>query len=86
MRQCDIDTREILGTGAATVLAHWHEYEADLGRLVKFIHDRIYSEKRVNGWTLEHNNRMSLERIVAFHCPELFNPSEIRRALETLGK
>ena len=86
MRQCEADTRDILGKPAANALAHWQQYETDLDRLVKFIHDRIYSDKRANGWTLEQNNRLSLERIVAFHCTELFSPSEIRHARETLGK
>jgi hypothetical protein len=86
MSQCEADTRAVIGTSAANMLAYWHQYEADLDRLVKFIHDRIYSEKRANGWTLEQNNKLSLERIVAFHCPELFSPSEVRHARETLGK
>jgi hypothetical protein len=56
-----------------------------LDGLVKFIHDRIYSNKGVNGWTLEQNKRLSLERIVAFKCPHLFSPSEVRHARTTLG-
>jgi hypothetical protein len=85
MRQCETDTREIIGKGASNMLARWQEHEADLDRLVKFIHDRIHSEKKANGWTLEQNGRLSLERIVAVHCPELFGPSDVRLAKETLG-
>jgi hypothetical protein len=86
MRQCEGDTREIIGTGSANMLAHWQQHEGDLDRLVKFIHDRIHSETKVNGWKLEQSSRLSLEGIVAFHCPGLFSPSDVRLARETLGK
>ena len=74
MRRCEGDTREIIGSGAANMLAHWQQYENDLDRLVKYILDRIQS------------NRLSLQKIVAFHCPGLFSPSDVRLARETLGK
>jgi hypothetical protein len=85
MRECESDTREIIGTGAANMLAHWQKYENDLDRLVKFIHDRIYGPSAMNGWTLEQNKRLSLERIVFDRCPELFSPTEIRKAKENVG-
>jgi hypothetical protein len=85
MQQCEDDTRDIIGIRAAKMLARWHQYENDLDRLVKFIHDRIYSDKSRNGWTLEQRQRLSLERIAAFHCPHLFSPSEVRHARATLG-
>ena len=85
MQRCEDDTREIIGTRAAKRLAYWRQCQDDLHGLVKFIHDRIYSKKDVNGWTLERHKRLSLERIVAFHCQHLFNPSEIHHARATLG-
>jgi hypothetical protein len=85
LAQCESDTREIIGTGAANMLAYWQRYEGDLDRLVKFAHDRIYGDSKVNGWTLEQNKRLSLERIVFEHCPELFSPSEVRQARINLG-
>ena len=86
MRRREGDTREIIGSGAANMLAHWQQYEDDLDRLVKFIHDRIHSETKLNGWKLEQSNRLRLERIVAFHCPALFSPSDVRLVRETFGK
>ena len=85
MRECESDTRDIVGTGAANMLACWQKYEGDLDRRVKFIHDRIYSDSKVNGWTLYQNKRRSLEEIVFDRCPELFNPSERRHARINLG-
>jgi hypothetical protein len=52
MQQCEDDTGEIIGLKAANMLARWHQYENDLDRLVRFIHDRIYSDKGINGWKL----------------------------------
>jgi hypothetical protein len=85
MQQCEDDTRDIIGVRAAKRLAYWHQYETDLDRLVKFIHDRIHSDKSKNGWTLEQRQRLSLERIVAVHCRHLFSPSDARHARATLG-
>jgi hypothetical protein len=85
MQQCENDTRDVLGIKSANMLARWHRYEDDLDGLVRFIHDRIYSKKGLNGWKLEQNNRLSLERIVAFKCRHLFSPSEVRHARATLG-
>lgn len=85
MRECESDTREIISPQAANMLAYWQKHEGDLDRLVKFIHDRIYSDGKVNGWTLYQNKRLSLEQIVFERCPELFNPSERRQARINLG-
>ena len=82
--QCQHDTLEILGTGAAGRLAYWESYRDDHDRLVKFVQDRIHSDTWENGATLERNGRLSLERIVVQCGPETFTPSDIDRAAETL--
>jgi len=85
MRKCEADTREIIGGGAANMLAHWQRHEADKDRLVKFIHDRIHSSKKANGWKLHQSGRLSLEKIVAVHCPDLFTSGDVRVAKATLN-
>lgn len=85
MRQCETDTREVIGPGAAKMLARWQRHETDLDRLVKFIHDRIHGKGALNGWKLEQHKRLSLERIVFQHCPELFSPSDVRKAMQNVG-
>jgi len=45
MEQCQRDTQEVLGDGAAGRLAYWLDYRNDRERLVKFIQDRIDIER-----------------------------------------
>src|ERR1041384_4066014 len=68
LNECERDARDVIGSGAAKMLAYWHQHENDLDGLVKFIHDRIHSDSKVNGWKLEQNGRLSLERIVIDRC------------------
>ncbi len=84
MERCQADTLEVLGSGAAARLANWQKYESDLGRLTHFIGERLRSESRENGRKLELRNKLSLERIVAYHCPQLFSQDDIQWALATL--
>ena len=84
MEQCQEHTLEILGPGAAGRLANWQKHESNLEALVQFIKDRLRSDRRENGRKLEQSERVSLERIVVYHCPELFDPDDIEWAKATL--
>jgi hypothetical protein len=61
------------------------EIESDQVRLIRFIKERLRSESRENGRKLELAGRLSLERIVVYHCPELFDPDDIEWAKATLS-
>ena len=84
MEQCQRDTREVLGEGAAGRLAYWLEYRNDRDRLVKFIQDRIHGDTWENGAKLHQRGKVSLERIVVDCGIESFQTSDIQRAQETL--
>jgi hypothetical protein len=79
-----MDTLEILGEGAAGRLAYWENYRSDLPGLVKFIQERIHSEKWENGATLERNKRVSLEHIVIELGADIFTAEDIKRARDTI--
>ena len=83
MKDCQRDTLDILGSGAAGRLANWQKHEADLASLVKFIQDRLLTS-RENGYVLERNNRVSLESIVVRELPHLFRKDDIEVATATL--
>ena len=85
MRQCQEDTLAILGAGAAGRLAHWQKHESALADLVRFIQERLRKDSRENGRKLELASRLSLERIVIYHCPELFTQDDIEWATATLA-
>lgn len=85
LEQCQRDTAEILGSGAAGRLSRWQQYEHDQNRLVQFIKERLRSERRANGYMLEQKKKLSLERIVVHHCPELFNSEDIEIVQATLS-
>jgi len=84
MIQCQRDTLDILGAGAAERLSNWENHRGDQQRLVKFIHDRINSDTWENGAKLELNKRLSLERIVVQCGTNIFGARDIERAEETL--
>ncbi len=84
MEKCQADTRETLGPGAAGRLANWQKHESDLHSLRQFIKQRLRVEARENGRKLELSNKLSLERIVVYHCPELFEDEDITWANATL--
>ena len=85
MKECQDDTLAILGPGAARRLAHWQKYESDLAGLVHFIQERLKTDRRENGRKLELATKLSLERIVIYHCPELFTEVDIEWAKATLA-
>lgn len=84
MEECQADTREMLGPGAAGRLANWQKHESDLPGLLRFIKQRLRAEARENGRKLELSNKLSLERIVVYRCPELFDDEDIAWASATL--
>jgi len=84
MEKCQADTRETLGPGATGRLANWQKHESDLDGLLQFIKARLRTEARENGHKLELANKLSLERIVVYHCPELFEDQDITWAKATL--
>jgi hypothetical protein len=79
MDQCEKDTLNALGSGAAARLANWQRYETDLNALVKFIHDRLL-KTRENGYALEEQRLLSLEAIAVRELPELFSKEDIQIA------
>ncbi|HEV8039028.1 MAG TPA: hypothetical protein VGP62_09205 [Bryobacteraceae bacterium] len=84
MEQCQRDTHEILGPGAAGRLANWQRHESNLPSLVKFIHDRLLTS-RENGYSLERNKRVSLESIVVRELSHRFCKDDIEVATATLS-
>jgi hypothetical protein len=82
--QCQRDTLDILGEGAAGRLSNWANHRNDLPRLIRFIQERIHSDTWENGAKLELNNRMSLERIVVTCGEPTFAAQDIERAQATL--
>jgi len=84
MEQCQGDTFEVLGAGAAGRLANWQRYENDQQALHRFICERLLVS-RENGHLLEKRGRLSLEAIVVRELPELFGPDEIEIAKATLA-
>jgi|SRR5690349_4094825 hypothetical protein len=84
MEQCQRDTQEVLGDGAAGRLAYWLDYRNDRERLVKFIQDRIHSDTWENGARLHRRGKMSLERIVVECGTVVFDSKDIERAQDTL--
>lgn len=85
MNRCQEDTLKILGAGPAARLANWQKYASGQVRLIRFIKDRLRSERRENGRKLELAKGLSLERIVVYHCPELFDPDDIEWTKATLS-
>lgn len=85
MRRCQEDTLAILGAGAAGRLAHWQKHESGLAGLVHFIQERLRKDSRQNGRMLELASKLSLERIVIYHCPDLFTQEDIEWATATLA-
>lgn len=85
MQRCQEDTLAIIGPGAARRLAHWQKHESDLPGLVRFIQERLRRESRENGRKLELAGKLSLERIVVYHCAELFNRDDLEWATATLN-
>mgnify|MGYP001590546331 CR=1 len=81
--RCQRDTLEVLGVGAAGRLANWQRYADDRDRLVRFIRERLLVSRQ-NGYKLEQNGKLSLERIVAHHHPGLFTSEDIEVARATL--
>jgi hypothetical protein len=84
MEQCQRDTQEVLGDGAAGRLAYWLDYRNDRERFVKFIQDRIHGEPWENGARLHQRGKLSLERIVVECGTAVFEAKDIERAQETL--
>src|ERR1022692_2402596 len=84
MDQCEKDTLNALGSGAAARLANLPTYETDLNALVKFIHDRLL-KTRENGYALEEQRLLSLEAIAVRELPELFSKEDIQIASATLA-
>jgi hypothetical protein len=84
LEQCQADTQEVLGPGAAGRLAHWQQYTNDRERLIRFIKKRIRGTWR-NGAELHRRGRLSLEQIVIQCGSEVFDDSDIERANATLS-
>jgi len=81
---CQEDTARLVSPGAAARLATWRRYEDDQAKLVSFV-QRILHKGGRNGWKLEQEGGLSLERIVIEHCPQLFTEDDIHQAKRNLG-
>jgi hypothetical protein len=85
LEECENDTKEMIGQGAANRLARWRQYAHDEEALVAFVQRVIHGGSRANGWKLDQHGRLSLERIVLDRRPDLFTEEDKRQAKETLG-
>ena len=85
LRQCEDDTRRLLGKGEAERLSNWRRYIESRDALLAYIGDRLTGDRRINGWKLDQQGGLSLERIVIDHCPGLFTAQDITEAKLTLG-
>ena len=84
LEQCQADTHEVLGPGAAGRLAYWQQYANDRERLISFIRERI-RRKGQNKAKLHRRGKLSLEQIVIQCGPEVFDESDIELAKATLS-
>jgi hypothetical protein len=85
LQQCQDETAKVIGPGAAGRLAHWQECRFDEPKLVHFVQGKLRTEKRENGRKLELAGRLSLERIVVYHRPDLVTEEDIIWAKATLA-
>jgi len=85
LAHCEADTARLLGQGAANRLANWRQYADNQAELIAFVQRVLRGDSRSNGWELDKNGGLSLERIVIEHCPELFTRDDIREAKATIG-
>src|SRR5258708_32568951 len=83
MEQCQADTLETLGPGAAGRLANWQKHESDLPRLLRFVKERLRAEARENGRKLELSGNLRLERMAVPRSPELLGEEHIAGASAT---
>lgn len=84
MQKCEEDTKEMVSVGAAVRLAAWRKYKDDMEMLVQFI-QRVIRHNRRNGWELERQGGLSLERIILDHTTELFTEEDRLVAKANLG-
>jgi hypothetical protein len=84
LAQCESDTAELLGKAPANRLAKWRGYADDRDELVAFVRRVLRGDSRENGWELDQQGGLSLERI-ALAFPDLFNDDDIAEAKRTLG-
>jgi hypothetical protein len=85
LEECEKDTASTIGQPAANRLARWREYADDEQELVAFVQRIIRGESRTNGWELDRQGGLSLERIVLDRRPDLFTDEDRGQARETLG-
>lgn len=85
LAECEQATATFLGKGAAKRLSHWREHVASEGALVDYVKKLLRGARNSNGWELEANNALSLERIVLNRCPELFDEDDKEQARRTLN-
>lgn len=85
MEECERDTARLIGAGAARRLAKWRQYQGSDGALVEYVQRLIRGTKNGNGFDLERQKGLSLERIVIDRCPELFTDADKAQAAATLG-
>ena len=85
LTQCERDTRQIIGAGAAKRLACWQRYPTE-AELVQFIQRTIRNDRNnANGFELEQNKKLSLESIVLAN-PDLFTEDDIRISTQILNR
>jgi hypothetical protein len=85
LQHCEDDTSAVLGHIAAHRLGNWKRHTASQDSLVLYIRKLLWGEHCANGRVLDQQGRLSLERIVLDHCPDLFSDSDREQAKRTLG-
>jgi len=84
LEQCQQDTAKFINPGAASRLGKWRNHSGD--KLIAFVKKCLRGKARGNGFLLDLEGGLSLERIVLDHLPELFDEDDHREARSTLKR
>jgi len=77
---CVEDTERLIGSEEAKRIGKWKDFKGNYSKIVSFIQWKLRGENGKMATRLDHQNGMSLERIVLDYYPEFFNSSDIRQA------
>jgi hypothetical protein len=84
IQQCEQDTENLLGHGAAERLGNWRRHTATMREPVEYVQMLLWGEHCQNGKRLGQQDGLSLERI-ALSFPDLFGEPDLQQAKTTLG-
>lgn len=86
LARCQEDTRKYCGVAAANLLGRWSNYTTP-EQWITFIVELIWSDGNgpINGLKIHRNSGISLESIVIYHRPDLFDEGTINQAKRNLN-